>query len=284
MQPEQTHSFHIVGGEKGGVGKSLLARLLAAYYSREGGQNPLGFDADTSNPSFSRFYPQLCHTIDPRHQEQLDHCLEAALTQDQHVIVDLPSQSTKAVEQWWHDINFFDLVQRYNINLYYWFVCDDSFDSMQLLTQFTGRYAQQLRIIVLKNNGRGAEFSAFDHLQGVKADLPCGFIDAFDRSALYTIDQHSLSFETALASNSPLASEDKQLLQAQLDSMFLQLDAFIAPEQTRLIRLYIHQLQLIQRQLVWLNHEITRQETAVGDYYIADTNRPWLGLHRVLSR
>ncbi|CUB04628.1 nucleotide-binding protein [Marinomonas fungiae] len=46
---------HFVGGEKGGVGKSMTARLLAQYYIDK--ELPfLGFDCDASHGTFSRFY------------------------------------------------------------------------------------------------------------------------------------------------------------------------------------------------------------------------------------
>jgi len=47
--------FHFIGGEKGGVGKSLVARLLAQYLI-DHEQPFLGFDTDRSHGALMRFY------------------------------------------------------------------------------------------------------------------------------------------------------------------------------------------------------------------------------------
>ena len=50
-----TTNIHLIGGEKGGVGKSLMARVLAQYLIDR--QLPfLGFDTDRSHGALMRFY------------------------------------------------------------------------------------------------------------------------------------------------------------------------------------------------------------------------------------
>ena len=47
--------LHFIGGEKGGVGKSVVARILAQYFIDR--QRPfIGFDTDKSHGSLLRFY------------------------------------------------------------------------------------------------------------------------------------------------------------------------------------------------------------------------------------
>jgi cellulose biosynthesis protein BcsQ len=47
--------LHFIGGEKGGVGKSLVARILAQYLIDH--ETPfLGFDTDQSHGALLRFY------------------------------------------------------------------------------------------------------------------------------------------------------------------------------------------------------------------------------------
>ena len=49
-----TTNIHLIGGEKGGVGKSLMARVLAQYLIDR--QLPfLGFDTDRSHGALMRF-------------------------------------------------------------------------------------------------------------------------------------------------------------------------------------------------------------------------------------
>ncbi|WP_411726246.1 hypothetical protein [Methyloglobulus sp.] len=48
-------SIHLIGGEKGGVGKSVVARLLAQYMIDH--EIPfIGFDTDRSHGSLLHFY------------------------------------------------------------------------------------------------------------------------------------------------------------------------------------------------------------------------------------
>ena len=48
-------SLNFIGGEKGGVGKSVAARALAQYFIDR--EKPFtGFDTDRSHTSFARFY------------------------------------------------------------------------------------------------------------------------------------------------------------------------------------------------------------------------------------
>ena len=48
-------NIHFMGGEKGGVGKSLMARVLAQYFIDH--EIPfLGFDTDRSHGALLRFY------------------------------------------------------------------------------------------------------------------------------------------------------------------------------------------------------------------------------------
>ena len=48
-------SLNFIGGEKGGVGKSVAARVLAQYFIDKN-QPFIGFDTDRSHNSFTRFY------------------------------------------------------------------------------------------------------------------------------------------------------------------------------------------------------------------------------------
>ena len=48
-------TLNFIGGEKGGVGKSVAARVLAQYFIDKG-QPFTGFDTDRSHTSFARFY------------------------------------------------------------------------------------------------------------------------------------------------------------------------------------------------------------------------------------
>ena len=55
-------SINFIGGEKGGVGKSVTARLLAQYLIDK--DRPFtGFDTDRSHHSFNRFYADYASPV-----------------------------------------------------------------------------------------------------------------------------------------------------------------------------------------------------------------------------
>ena len=71
-------NIHFIGGEKGGVGKSLVARLLAQYMIDK--QLPfLGFDTDRSHPALMRFYAGYASPVVVDRYEALDAIVEATV-------------------------------------------------------------------------------------------------------------------------------------------------------------------------------------------------------------
>ena len=64
-------SLNFIGGEKGGVGKSVVARLLAQYFIDQ--SIPfVGFDTDRSHTSFTRFYADYASPVLVDSYEGLD--------------------------------------------------------------------------------------------------------------------------------------------------------------------------------------------------------------------
>ena len=69
--------IHFIGGEKGGVGKSLVARVLAQYLIDH--KLPfLGFDSDRSHGALLRFYAGFASPVVIDDYDSLDKVVEAA--------------------------------------------------------------------------------------------------------------------------------------------------------------------------------------------------------------
>jgi len=64
-------SINFIGGEKGGVGKSVVARLLAQHFIDKG-RAFTGFDTDRSHTSFARFYADYAAPVVVDSYEGLD--------------------------------------------------------------------------------------------------------------------------------------------------------------------------------------------------------------------
>src|SRR5882757_11386433 len=94
-----TH-IHLVGGEKGGVGKSVVARLLAQYFI-DHGIPFLGFDSDRSHGALLRFYAGYASPVVTDRYESLDAIVEAAAEQpERRVVVDLAAQTQEPLMKW----------------------------------------------------------------------------------------------------------------------------------------------------------------------------------------
>ena len=80
-------NIHLVGGEKGGVGKSVVARILAQYFIDK--ELPfLGFDTDRSHGSLLRFYADYASPVVVDRYESMDMIVEAASeNSDKHILV-----------------------------------------------------------------------------------------------------------------------------------------------------------------------------------------------------
>jgi hypothetical protein len=155
--------IHFVGGEKGGVGKSVFARLLAQYFI----DAPLPFtalDADVSNASLLRVYADYCRPVDLSHFDSADDIFAlAAEAPERHVLVDLPAQGERPLAVWMDHGGIAELVAELQIPLVFWHVMDDSKDAVVALSRLFSRHGDSVRYCVVKNAGRGRDFSLFDH-------------------------------------------------------------------------------------------------------------------------
>jgi len=92
-------TVHFVGGEKGGVGKSVVARLLAQLFI----ERNLAFaalDADLSHGALMRYYADYSRAVDLTQLDSADQIMDAALASDRRVLVDLPAQSHRFLRRW----------------------------------------------------------------------------------------------------------------------------------------------------------------------------------------
>ncbi|WP_417221966.1 mobilization protein MobD [Amphritea sp.] len=156
-------TIHFVGGEKGGVGKSVLSRLLSQYFLDKS-QPYVGLDADQSHPTLSRYYLDYTRTINLDHFESIDQIMELALEDDCNVLIDLPAQSERFLDRWIEENGVIDMCQEMGIKLVYWYAVDSGPDSVNLLENFLNKYSHQLDVIVAKNQGRGTDFSNIEAL------------------------------------------------------------------------------------------------------------------------
>jgi hypothetical protein len=154
--------IHLIGGEKGGVGKSLVARLLAQHFI----DHQLAFtayDTDRSHGSLLRFYADYAKPALVDRFEALDRIVESAVASPGHrVLVDLAAQTHDPLVRWMDESGVLDLAAETNVEIHYWHVMDNGRDSITLLARLLDRFGDRLRYVVVKNQLRGDDFSQLE--------------------------------------------------------------------------------------------------------------------------
>lgn len=155
--------IHFIGGEKGGVGKSLLARVLAQHFI-DRSQPFIGFDTDRSHGALLRYYADYAAPLPLDAHDSLDPVIEAAAAEPgRRVLVDLAAQTQTSLQRWLDEAGVADLAQELGIKLTYWHVMDAGRDSADLLGRWLDSgAAARLPLVMVLNEVRG---DAFEQLE-----------------------------------------------------------------------------------------------------------------------
>ncbi len=193
-------TIHLVGGEKGGVGKSVLARLLLQYCIDE--QLPfVGVDADVSHGALLRYYNEYSQAADLESFSSADQIMDRALASERRVIVDLPAQSARALKRWMDAADVVTFAREMGVGLVVWHVTDGGYDSVNELQRVADTFGDTVRYVVVKNLGRSTDFGQLNAspalatvsgMGGRVATLP-----ALDSETMYKIDRFGSSFWAA---------------------------------------------------------------------------------------
>lgn len=222
--------IHLIGGEKGGVGKSLLARVLAQYLIDH--QMPfLGFDTDRSHGALMRFYAGYASPVVVDRYEALDAIMEAAVEQpERRILVDLAAQTHEPLVRWMDDSGVLNLADESGIAIHYWHVMDTGKDSVDLLRRLLDRFGTSLKYVLVRNQVRGGDFTALEQSGEQARALGLGAkivsVKKLHDSAIQKIDINSSSFWHATASESPIALGlmDRQRVKMWLRDVYRDLD------------------------------------------------------------
>ena len=194
-------TIHLIGGEKGGVGKSVVARLLAQYMIDH--EIPfIGFDTDRSHGSLLRFYSDYASPTIIDNYESLDAIIETALAQpEQRILVDLAAQTHYPLAQWIEESGVLELAEELGIAICYWNVMDSGKDSVDLLNKLLDQFRTRLNYILVQNQLRDEHFNILE-LSGVKEralafDAKVITIKRLHAPVMTKIDSNSYSFWAA---------------------------------------------------------------------------------------
>ncbi len=192
--------IHFVGGEKGGVGKSVFCRVLAQYCIDK--EVPFaGIDADTSHGALLRYYSEYSQPVDLEQFESADQIMDRALGGERKVLVDLPAQSARLLKRWFDSGAVLEFAKEMGVQLFFWHVSDGGFDSINELERAISDLGDHVTLVVVKNRGRSLDFSQFEESDVLRrlytkggriAELP-----ALHAATMYKIDRKGSSFWAA---------------------------------------------------------------------------------------
>jgi hypothetical protein len=226
-------NIHLIGGEKGGVGKSLAARILAQYLIDK--EMPfLGFDTDRSHGALMRFYSGFASPVLVDRYENLDAIIEAAIEQpDRRILVDLAAQTQEPLARWMDESGVLDLADEAGFAIHYWHVMDAGKDSVDLLAKLLNRFGNRLKYVLVLNQLRGDDFSILtksgEEARAEALGARKVSIKRLNEAAIQKIDASSSSFWAAKNSadkeTTGLGIMDRQRVKMWLNSAYKEIEA-----------------------------------------------------------
>jgi hypothetical protein len=213
-------SLNFIGGEKGGVGKSVVARVLAQYFI-DNQQAFTGFDTDRSHTTFTRFYQSYASPVIVDNFESLDaiaQTLEDAQGETKpRIIVDLAAQTAAPVARWVQESDLFEVMSDMGVRVNFWHVADPGKDSVELLDRLLDSYGAGPNYVIVKNLGRGSDFSQLEQSDALKQAHEFGArvisLGQLQESSMRKIDRQDASFWAAV--NQTSGADSLGLLERQ---------------------------------------------------------------------
>lgn len=231
VTPAAMKQLHLIGGEKGGVGKSVMSRVLAQYCIDRG--IPFqGFDSDRSHGSFSRFYEGFTQHVELEDFQSLDQLAELVLSGDEdlQVVVDLAAQSATSLRTWMEDTGVLELFNESDVVVNCWHVLDDGKDSLEMLGRLIEEFEAKARYVIVLNQGRGSRFDAFHASPQKAAALELGAriieLPKLHEGTMRQVDHSNASFWAAVHSGGgqQLGILDRQRVKMWLRKIYSELD------------------------------------------------------------
>ena len=225
-----TAHLHLIGGEKGGVGKSLVARILAQYFiDKELAFK--AFDTDKSHGALLRFYADYASPVIVDRYESLDRVAETAAQSQQRVLVDLAAQTHAFLVQWIEDSGLLDCADDLGVTLTYWHVMDAGRDSVDLLRKLLDQFGKRLKLVLVLNEVRGDQFEILrtsgELARAEEHGARVLTMRKLQDTTLQKIDRASASFWSAMqsADGTGLGLLERQRVRIWMQKIYQQLDA-----------------------------------------------------------
>jgi hypothetical protein len=223
--------IYFVGGEKGGVGKSVCARALAQWCIDR--KHPFAaIDCDVMQQSLARSYREFTQIIDLGLPESADQIVDRALGAERRVLVDLPAQSARLLEAWLDGARVLEYALELGVNITFLHVTDGGAASVREIERSIGTIGNRATHVVVKNHGRARDFVQLDE-SAAKAQLNSFgskeiSLPELEATTMYKVDRYGLSFWAAAYAGEgehTLGPLERRRVEIWLERCFIGFDA-----------------------------------------------------------
>ena len=197
--------LHFIGGEKGGVGKSMVTRTAVQYHLDRGIKFSL-FDADRGNPDVKQIYQSVgCRdAIFSENKKHEDKAISVYLAaQKKTTLVNLPAHITLPFKAWFEKNRIFNFAERERVEITHWFVCSGGYASLNIFEEYLDYFGGKVNHVLVKNWGLCDEWETLENEDDLMEKIEeyevkiLNFPEFIGKSCGNTIDKKRLTFGVA---------------------------------------------------------------------------------------
>src|SRR5260370_12921712 len=171
----ETPRLSLTHGEKGGVGKTTVARVIADFLNARD-HSFRAFDAEGSTGQLLRFHPDVTAAVDVENANTiapvLDYVMEG--TGKRLALVDLGARSGEDVKGWLYRGGALEEAEAARLGITVIYVLGGAVDSVGHLKECFGALGRDVNYVIVKNFGVAGKFDVYDNSKVRKELLAIG--------------------------------------------------------------------------------------------------------------
>lgn len=186
-------------GEKGGVGKTTAARVVADFLNARNA-NFRAFDAEGATGQLLRFHPEETEAVDVASAASIAPVLDYLMEPGgkRVALVDLGARSGEEVRNWLYRGGAMEEAEASRLGITVIYVLGGAVDSVGHLKECFGALGRDVNYIIAKNYGVAGKFGVYEESKVRKDLLAVGArevaIPALDGSVYQSVDRASIPF------------------------------------------------------------------------------------------
>jgi hypothetical protein len=186
-------------GEKGGVGKTTIARVIADFLNTRD-TTFRAFDAEGSTGQLLRFHSSETAPVDVANAASIAPVLDYVMEPGgkRLALVDLGARSGEEVKNWLYRGGALEEAEAARLGITVVYVLGGAVDSVGHLKECFGALGRDVNYVIVKNYGVAGKFDVYDQSNVRKDLISVGAreiaIPALDGSVYQSVDRASISF------------------------------------------------------------------------------------------